>query len=94
MPERLPKDFKQYFWDVDFKKLSLGRHCDFILSRLLKYGGVKVVRWMFKNINKRKIKDYVRRSGSRELDKRSNNFWRIYFSLPPQKKPANPLWNY
>jgi len=91
---RLPKKIKEYFWDVDFKKLTLKKYPNFILERILNFGNIKAVRWMLNAFDKRKIKRYILSSGDRQLDRRSNNFWRICFDLPASRKPVNPLWPY
>lgn len=91
---RLPKEFKKYFWDVDFKTISPKRHIDFVLSRIMSLGMMKDVRWMLNHVSARKIKSFIVRSGDRQLDRRSNNFWRIFFDLPPSRKPANTIWPY
>ncbi|MBI5400190.1 hypothetical protein HZB07_06260 [Candidatus Saganbacteria bacterium] len=92
--DRLPREFKQYFWDVDFNKLSLRKHINSILSRLLQFGDMKAVSWIMRHINHLSIKKFIINFGDRQLDRRSNNFWRIYFGLPESKKPVNPLWPY
>lgn len=91
---RLPAEFRKYFWDVEFKKISPSRHLDFILSRIMNFGNMKAIQWMFKNVNENKLKDYVLRLGGRQLDKRSRNFWRILLGLPEQDEKANPLWDH
>lgn len=90
---RLPKSFKAYFWDVDFNKVSLKKHMTLILSRILKFGDSLAVRWMFKNFSVKKIKTYILKFGDKQLDRKSNNFWRIYFGLPLRRK-TNPIWPY
>lgn len=78
---RLPKEFKKYFWDVDFKKISIRKHFNYILSRILGFGNMKAIRWVLKNIDAKRIEKYVSEYGDRQLDKRSNNFWKLYFGL-------------
>jgi len=90
---KLPKEFKPYFWDVDFDRLSLKKNITLVLGRLLNFGQVPAISWLFKNIRTDRIKKYLLALGDRQLDKRSNNFWRIYFGLPPSKK-TNRLWPY
>jgi len=91
---RLPKDFKKYFWDVDFKKLSFSKYPNSILERLMRLGDMTAVRWLLTTINKKMLRSYVLKHGDRQLDRISNNFWRIYLGLPPSKKPVNSIWPY
>jgi len=92
--QKLPKEFKKYFWDVDFKKVSFQAHQDFILSRLLSVGDLPAVRWLFNAVREKTIKNFVLDHGNRQLDKRSNNFWRLFFDLPPAKRPEGAIWPY
>lgn len=71
-PPRLPKEFKKYFWDVEFKKLSLKKHINFILSRLMNLGDQKVLKWLLQ-FPPKVIMKVVRES--RELDAKANNYW-------------------
>ncbi|MDI6731091.1 MAG: hypothetical protein QME05_00730 [Candidatus Margulisbacteria bacterium] len=86
----LPKEFKKYFWDVDFAKLSPRRYPKFVLERLLKFGDSKAVKWMFKHFSKKTLKDCV--LGARGLDKRSHALWRLFFGLPPVKNVKGVRW--
>lgn len=69
---RLPKEFKKYFWDVDFKKLSLRKNMNFILSRLMNLGDQEVLKWLF-GFPPKTIVEVAR--GSRELDDKTRNYW-------------------
>ena len=79
--KKLPKEFKKYFWDVDFSRISMKEHLNYILSRMLNFGNMKAIHWMLKNVDLKKIKEYVLKYGDRQLDRRSYNFWRLYFGL-------------
>ena len=92
--ESLPKEFKKYFWDVDFKKISLKENINLVLSRILRFGNMKAVRWLLKNISPKKIKEYLLLMGDRQLDWRSNNFWRLFFGLPALRREKATLWPY
>lgn len=73
---RLPKEFKKYFWDVNFKKLSFRKNTDFILERVMRLGDIKALRWLL-NIPKQKIKRVVEKS--RELDPKTRNYWGVIY---------------
>lgn len=73
---RLPKEFKKYFWDVDFKKLSFKKYPEFILMRVMKYGNLFALRWLLK-VPKELILKVVRES--RELDPKTRNYWQIVY---------------
>lgn len=87
---RLPKEFKKYFWDVDYSKLSYNQYPKFILERLLKLGDSKAVQWMFKTFSRATLKRYILEA--KGLDKRSNELWRLFFGLPPVKTIKRMNW--
>jgi hypothetical protein len=76
MPRKLPKEFKKYFWDVDFRKLSLRKYSFYVLERVLRLGDLNALRWLLR-IPKKKILDVVEKS--RELDKKTRNYWRVLY---------------
>lgn len=73
---RLPKEFKKYFWDVEFKKLSLKKYPEFILGRIMNYGNLQALKWLLK-FPKRVIMKVVRTN--RELDSKTRNFWQVVY---------------
>ena len=79
--QQLPKEFKKYFWDVEFSKISLTKNLNLVLSRLMNFGNMRAIRWMLKSIKEATLKEYLNSFGDRQLDKRSNNFWRLYFGI-------------
>ncbi|OGC05068.1 hypothetical protein A2276_03885 [candidate division WOR-1 bacterium RIFOXYA12_FULL_43_27] len=79
--KKLPPEFKKYFWDIDFDKLSVSKHINSILSRLLSFGNMQAIRWVVGNIGTPRIKQYVLGFGEKQLDKRSLNFWKIYLNI-------------
>ena len=75
-PDRLPPEFKRYFWDVEFKRLSLKKHTNFVLSRVMNYGDQRVLKWLFQ-LPKEMILKVVRTS--RELDNKTRNYWTFIY---------------
>lgn len=80
---KLPTFLKKYFWDVDFNKLDLKKNKFYIISRLLEYGDIKATRWLFKNVERGKIKAAILRF--RGFSPPTINFWRIFFNLDKSK---------
>lgn len=79
-----PRFLKQYFWDIDFEKFNPKKHPRYTIERLLEYGNEDAVRWMFKNFDKKAIKEALMKS--RQLTKRSANFWAIFFGIKDKEK--------
>jgi hypothetical protein len=75
--DKLPTQFKKYFWDVHFDELDLSLHRNFILGRILLYGDVDAVKFILRNMKRDEIKIFLSEMGVQLLDSRSNNFWNI-----------------
>lgn len=75
-PKRLPKEFKKYFWDVDFKDLSLAKYSDFIIGRITTLGDIKALKWLLQ-IPKKEILRIM--GASREIDAKTRNFWKVVY---------------
>ncbi len=71
---KLPNFLKIYFWDCDFKVLSLEKHHEFITTRLMNFGDLKAIKWLIKHSTKRDLKRVV--DNSRGLETKSYNFWK------------------
>ena len=77
---RLPKEFKKYFWDVDFKRLSLRKNTNYILSRLMNFGNQSVFKWLLQ-FPSGVIMKVVQES--RELDDKTRNYWTFIYGKRP-----------
>ena len=78
----LPQELKIYFWDVEFDEITIEKHSRMITERILNYGNLDAVRWLFSWAEK----DYVRSilKKSRNLNAKSRNFWNLI--LTPNRK--------
>ena len=79
----LPFFLKKYFWDVDFDCLDLNKNQDFIAVRLLEHGDIRALRWLFKHMGKKEIKQLVLKS--RGFSPKTINFWSLIFNLNREK---------
>ncbi len=75
--DKLPIQFKKYFWDVHFDQLYLSRHKNFILGRILLYGDTEAIKFILKNFNISDVEEFLSKKGNDLLDSRSRNFWNI-----------------
>jgi len=80
---KLPQFLKKYFWEVDFDKLDLEKRYEYVTLRLLEYGDVDALHWLFRNISKKKIKEVIEKR--RGLSSRSLYFWSYFFKIDPEK---------
>ena len=73
---------KKYFWDCNFEDLTLEKHPEFIIERILNFGTEEEIEWLKKNVNKEKFK--IIALSSRRLDRKTANYWKrhyMYFLL-------------
>ena len=80
---KLPYFLQKYFWDVDFLKVDKNTYSQFIIERILEFGDQKSVKWMINNFSLDEIKKVV--TISKNLSKKSANFWQIIFNLERDK---------
>jgi len=77
---------KQYridaFWDTDLETIDPSLHKEFIVDRLLQYGGLEGIRWIMQNWGVDTIRDVLQKS--RNLSRMTATFWCAYFDLPPE----------
>lgn len=71
---------KPIFWDIDVEKLDTKKHSRYVIERILEYGNLDQVRFMFKTYSKEKIIKVVKTS--RQFSKKTANFWAFYYNIP------------
>lgn len=81
--EKLPKEFKQYFWDIDFAKLNPAKYPIFIQERLFEYGSPSALRWLLAHFNKEELSRTIRKT--RKLPKKTVNYWTNYLNIPKKE---------
>ncbi|GBE16826.1 hypothetical protein BMS3Abin15_00650 [bacterium BMS3Abin15] len=74
---KLPSSLKKYFWDCDFDSLTLEKYGKFIVERILSYGNLHDIKWLFAHMEENQIRDTV--LASRRLDKKTLNYWKTFF---------------
>ena len=67
------------FWDVDLKNLDAESHKGFIVERILLFGNIEDFRWARDHYGEKEIKNIL--LANRTLDKKSQNFWCLYFNI-------------
>lgn len=77
--KKLPRFLKKYFWDADFKKISITKNSQDLVARILEYGDEKAIRWMRKKYSKQEVENLLSRS--RAVSPKSANFWALVFNL-------------
>jgi len=80
---KLPSFLRKYFWDVDFNSPDLKGNSFFVINRLLEYGDLKAISWLFKHAKRKQIEQVIKKS--RELSPKTLNFWCLFFNLKRKK---------
>ena len=87
MIKTLPQILERYkidaFWDTPLSSIDAQLHRDFVIERLLQYGGMEGIRWLLDNWGPAAIENVV--IHSRNLSRMTAGFWGAYFDLPPEK---------
>ena len=67
------KAIKRFFWDVDFDTIDFKENKEYVIARILEYGDIKAITWLFENYDKKTIKKML--MNQRGFSKRTANFW-------------------
>jgi hypothetical protein len=76
----IPEFLLPLFWDVRPESLLPG-HEWFVIERILNYGDVPAMKWMWRTFPEELIVSVVR--GSRRLTRKAATFWALVYDLPP-----------
>ena len=87
----VPGFLRQVFWDVRLSDLSLSRHQDFILTRILEFGDRAALRWLFAAYPRKELVGFLQGRSAERLSRRAWNFWRLVLELPPAT-PRRVSW--
>jgi hypothetical protein len=71
------------FWDTDFDKLDAEKNQRFIIERAMQYGRSEHILWLASFYDPAELAQSVMQS--RQLDKRTANFWAIHLGIPKEK---------
>ena len=91
--QKLPEFLKPYFWDVDFKKMTL-TDSFFVIKRVLDRGNTSDIQWIIKTYGLGEIKKVV--TTTRDLARPTGNFWADMLNIdksqvPCLQKPYSPI---
>jgi len=73
----IPREFKRYFWDVDFNELDIEKYPGFIAERILNYGDLKGLKWLLSWADRDFIKDLA--VNNRNLNAKTRNYLHLIF---------------
>jgi len=81
MEKHIPEELYPLFWDADPRTIDPDGHADFVISRILDLTTPAALRWLERTYSREKI--LCVNEGSRRLDARSRNFWRLWYAAAP-----------
>lgn len=74
----LPENFRKYFWDTDFSKLSWEEYPEYITKRLLMFGNHEAENFIKDKLTTSEIVSIL--SKSKEVDPKTLNYWKFVLS--------------
>jgi len=77
---RLPKHAYKFFWEIDPTILDVSQHPRYVIARLLEYGDLPELRWLFSRFSREEIIDTIKQA--RNLSRRRAASWANYFDIP------------
>ena len=87
---QVPRSLRRFFWDARLSDLSVDRHRDFILGRLLEFGDRQALRWLSHTFPRRAIVDFLSEYGPALLSKRAWVFWSLAYGLEAGTRGRSP----
>ncbi|GEM_PF-5618344 len=85
---KIPKEWRQYFWEVEPKDIELEKHAWYIMGRVLEWGNLDAVRKLRRYYGDARLKEFLLSTNSRVLSNYSKDF---DFFTAKQFKVANLL---
>jgi hypothetical protein len=77
---RLPRRLDKFFWDASPGQIDLDRYSEYVIARVLEHGDLVAIQWLIKTYRKEEIINVVK--SSRQLSRKTANFWRLRFAIP------------
>jgi hypothetical protein len=81
----IPEYIQPFLWSYDIAKMDIQRNRKIIILNILNLGDVKAVKWLFKMYKKEEIKEVIESSSLGEWNKKSLNFWKLFFVIQDNK---------
>ena len=85
----LPKILHPFLWSYDTEKMDKEKNKKRIITNVLNIGSKEAVDWVFDNYSKDEIKKVAADPAPGEWNKKSLNFWSIFFDLKADVKGRN-----
>ena len=91
-PTKVPVPHRWVFWDVDAEALDTAVAGNYILPRVLEFGGIAEVRWVLATYGLEGIHRFLRDVGHPDLSDRTLGFWRAALKTKGEVWATPPAW--
>ncbi len=81
----LSPHLRPFFWDRQFRGLSLAADADFIIGRLLAEGDWESIKWLRREVGDTVLRDWLMRRSGAGLSPQSLRFWELVLGLDRRK---------
>lgn len=89
---KIPKRFHWVFWDVNAAALEPATSTNYIIPRILEFGGIDEVRWAVATYGMDGIHRFLREVGHPELSERTLRFWRAALKAEDETWASSPAF--
>lgn len=76
---KIPTLLNTSLWDTDPSKLDIQKHKEYIVERILEFGDIPQINWMFSTYKKQDIVEVLKKS--KRISEKSGNFFYIILNL-------------
>ena len=93
----LPESLRPYFQEYNFSSLSVSNHAELVIERVLNYGSLDELRWLFHQYGWAQITTWVGDRGEIRLSRRRYRLWCVMLEVVPdlsQSVQKTSLWPY
>ncbi len=80
----IPNSLKTLLWDSDISKLNIEKNKKYIIERILEYGDIPEVKWLFSNFEKDDIVEVLKKS--KKLSVKTGNYFYNVLELNEPKE--------
>ncbi|HEQ65242.1 MAG TPA: hypothetical protein ENN64_00225 [bacterium] len=82
--EKIPRNIETLFWDVNPDSVDLVNNMSFVIERILEYGRLKDIEWLFSLYEKDEIIKVLRKS--KRISSKSGNYFYLTLNLEEDKE--------
>jgi len=96
--ESLKKQLASVLWDVDPARVSLARHRQFLIRRVLSRGTWAQITWLRARVGDEALRSTIVRTHAKDLTRRQARFWQVILGLDAAEvsvwlaSPMRRLW--